>query len=305
MNDTKVFRARLRARAKAHEIELFLLRPVNEYEWEILIKPGKHVRVGDVIFVGNMRATVLEKKDIMHVRFDHKQSEVFAYADAHGEIPIPPYVQKPPERLEEYQTLYAKEIGSVAAPTAGFHFTHALLDQITKNGIDIVFVTLHVGLGTFRPMKTHTIEEHVMHSEYVTISAAAARKINEAKHARRRVIAVGTTTVRALEGAARATHFKEENFKEKKLTLIHDRKLMSTDYFLPPDGFSGDVNIFITPGFPFRIVDALITNFHLPKSTLLVLVSAFAGRENILAAYEEAIRQRYRFYSFGDAMFIV
>ena len=184
-----------------------------------------------------------------------------------------------PERLEDYQAIYAKETGSVAAPTAGFHFTENLMDELKAKGVQFEFVTLHVGIGTFRPMKTRTIEEHVMHSEFVSVSKEVAERINQAKKEKHRVIAVGTTTVRTLEGIASVCG-----------------ELCD---------FTGDVNLFIKPGFDFKIIDGLITNFHLPKSTLLVLVSAFTGRENILRAYKEAVSQQYRFFSFGDAMFIV
>jgi S-adenosylmethionine:tRNA ribosyltransferase-isomerase len=177
--------------------------------------------------------------------------------------------------LSDYQTVYARETGSIAAPTAGFHFTPELIEKLKAKGVEFAYVTLHVGIGTFRPVKTATLEEHEMHSEFVQISSETAAKIRAVKQKGQRVIAVGTTTVRALEGSG-----------------------------VPQDGFVGDVNLFITPGFEFKIIDALITNFHLPKSTLLVLASAFAGRENILAAYNEAVEKQYRFFSFGDGMFI-
>lgn len=195
-----------------------------------------------------------------------------------------------PERLEQYQTVYAREVGSVAAPTAGFHFTSELLRKVQDRGVIVEFITLHVGLGTFRPMKSETIEEHTMHSEFATIPARAARVINAAKRDGRRVIAVGTTAVRTLEGASQCS-----------APLLAKEGLGEV---LSVDGFSGDLSLFITPGFDFKIIDGLITNFHLPKSTLLVLVSAFAGRDRILDCYREAIRERYRFFSFGDAMFI-
>lgn len=290
MNDTKVFRARLKARVGNHTVELFLLRP-RDGVWEVLVKPGRHVHVGDTIQLGNVQGQVLSKTDVVSVQFDLSDQSLIDYANAHGEIPVPPYVHEAPAHLDQYQTVYAKETGSVAAPTAGFHFTQELLSKIHEKGIEIHFVTLHVGLGTFRPMKTETIEEHQMHAEFVSITPETAQAINQAKHDGRRVIAVGTTTVRTLEGVARQNVTKFLTC-EKKLRLP----------LLPSAGFSGDVNLFITPGFEFKIVNALITNFHLPKSTLLVLVSAFAGRERILAAYKEAIRERYRFFSFGDAM---
>ncbi len=228
---------------------------------------------------------------------------VLAFADKHGEVPTPPYIKKVPEKLETYQTVYAEKVGSVAAPTAGFHFTPRLVEEIKKKEVQIEFVTLHVGLGTFRPMKTETIEEHEMHAEFVEIAPDVAKRINQAKRDGRRVIAVGTTTVRTLEGVAMSA--TPPNLPLERGGSIMNVPLFKGDYRgLPATGFIGDVNLFITPGFDFKIVDALVTNFHLPKSTLLVLVSAFAGREHILAAYEEAIKQDYRFYSFGDAMFI-
>ncbi len=333
MNNTKVFRARLEATvqsvslrlpAKASasagakrsnpSIELFLLRPRGA-TWDVLVKPGRHVAVGDTIHVGEIKGHVLAKSDVVSVQFDLSDPSLIDYANAHGQIPVPPYVHETPQTLEQYQTVYAQETGSVAAPTAGFHFTRELLDKIRTMGVNIQYVTLHVGLGTFRPMKSETLEEHTMHSEFVTIDSGTAQAINRAKQEGRRVIAVGTTTVRTLEGVSRLCH--PERPRACRVGVEGSR-------VLPVSGFSGDVNLFITPGFHFNVVDALITNFHLPKSTLLVLVSAFAslpadlsavasakvealakeGRERILASYEEAIREGYRFFSFGDAMFI-
>ena len=294
MNNTKVFRARLRAKVNGREIELFLLRPRGE-AWDVLVRPGKHVAIDDTIQVGPISGHVVAKSEVLSVVFDLSAQELIEFANKHGEIPVPPYVHAAPANLDQYQTVYARETGSVAAPTAGFHFTQELMKKIQEKGIEIHYVTLHVGLGTFRPMKTDTIEEHEMHSEFVMITSSTAQAINRAKKEGRRVIAVGTTTVRTLEGVASKTCTNSSDH-EKTSTLFFD--------VLPSDGFSGDVNLFITPSFSFKIVDALITNFHLPKSTLLVLVSAFAGREHILAAYQEAVREQYRFFSFGDAMFI-
>lgn len=291
MNNTKVFRARLEAMVHDKPIELFLLRPRGG-AWEALVKPGRHVHVGDTVRLGDLEGKVLSKTDIVTIDFVRPDTIVLAHAQEHGQIPIPPYVHELPEKLEQYQTVYAQETGSVAAPTAGFHFTSELLEKIRAKGVEIHYVTLHVGLGTFRPMKSETLEEHEMHSEFVTIDSSTAFAINQAKQEGRRVIAVGTTTVRSLEGVC-LQMMKKTHPGEKK-----------SSFPLPVEGFSGDVNLFITPGFEFRVVDALITNFHLPKSTLLVLVSAFAGRDHILAAYHEAIRERYRFFSFGDAMFL-
>jgi S-adenosylmethionine:tRNA ribosyltransferase-isomerase len=309
MNNTKVFRARLKATVQSvllrasrgrersvagghHSIELFLLRP-RQGAWDVLVKPGRHVTVGDVIRVGDIEGEVLSKSDVASVRFNVSDQELIDYANEHGAIPIPPYVHEVPDSLDKYQTVYAQETGSVAAPTAGFHFTDALLKKIQVMGVEILYVTLHVGLGTFRPMKSQTIEEHQMHSEFVAVGEQAAAAITRAKEEGRRVIAVGTTTVRTLEGVAKKLDTKFLTCEKKYPFSV-----------LPVEGFSGEVNLFVTPGFEFKIVDALITNFHLPKSTLLVLVSAFAGRESILSAYHEAVAQHYRFFSFGDAMFI-
>lgn len=306
-NDTKVFRARMRGQVEkdgeaVKAVEVFLLRAMEGNVWEVLIRPGRKIRVGDHIlfptyvdyFVRSQKAvnilsgTVREKRDdgVMLVEFDRSSDQVIAYANAHGEIPVPPYVKELPTALEQYQTIYARQTGSVAAPTAGFHFTTRLLDELKTKGVQFEFVTLHVGLGTFRPVKTETLEEHEMHSEFVSLDAQTAQRINRAKQEGRRIIAVGTTTVRTLEGIASLPPFQGG---------------MKGGFLRP---YAGDVHLFIKPGFEFRVIDGLITNFHLPKSTLLVLVSAFAGRERILSAYEEAIRHGYRFFSFGDVMFI-
>ena len=281
LNQTKVFKARLYGRVRDHEVEVFLLKG-NGQEWQSLLKPGRHVRVGDHILFNDLEAIVKEKTKDGRVilRFPFGVQEIITYSQTHGEIPIPPYVKETPETLEHYQTVYAKEVGSVAAPTAGFHFTESLLKQIQEKGVQIEYVTLHVGIGTFRPIKTQTIEEHEMHAEFVQIEKEVAQRIHQAKQEGRRIIAVGTTSVRCLEGVT--------------------QKCGGT---LCSEGFSGEINLFITPGYTFQMVDALITNFHLPKSSLLVLVSAFAGREAVLTAYQEAIEKGYRFYSFGDAMF--
>ncbi|OGL94902.1 tRNA preQ1(34) S-adenosylmethionine ribosyltransferase-isomerase QueA [Candidatus Uhrbacteria bacterium RIFOXYB12_FULL_58_10] len=281
MNDTKVFRARLSGECKLKNgeskiAEVFLLRGDGK-EWSALLRPGRKAKIGDAFDLGGLVATVVGKHEdgTATLAFEVGIDEVLAFSDVHGRIPVPPYVDHVPEKLEDYQTVYAKETGSVAAPTAGFHFTPELIASLKEKGVQFEFVTLHVGIGTFRPVKVATLEEHEMHREFVLINAGTASRINAAKREGRRVIAVGTTTVRSLEGSG-----------------------------VPETGFVGDVNLFITPGFDFRIIDGLITNFHLPKSTLLVLVSAFAGRERVLAAYGEAVRLGYRFFSFGDAMFI-
>ena len=317
LNDSKVFRARLHGQVWGKTMELFLLRrhpgaDGRQDTWETLLKPGRIVAVGDQVVFENLVATILEKKadGVVWVSFDQSFEGVLAYADAHGEIPTPPYVRSVVSDLSKYQTVYAKETGSVAAPTAGFHFTPELFEKIKAKGVQVAFVTLHVGIGTFRPVKTETLEEHEMHREFVQISKETAALVNAAKYDGRRVIAVGTTTVRTLEGVAAMTSAcprpteQKDNQSYGRASLAGGETKTGTTGGLPEDGFAGDVNLFITPGFAFRVVDALITNFHLPKSTLLVLVSAFAGREQVLAAYGEAIKQEYRFFSFGDAMFI-
>lgn len=265
-------------------VEFFLLRARHEEEemggrtWEVMVRPGKKVRVGSRVLIGGELSGEVRQKEMdgtVLIEFDRSADEVVAFANAHGEIPVPPYVKEQPTALEAYQTVYARETGSVAAPTAGFHFTERLLDELKRKGIQFEFVTLHVGIGTFRPVKSETLEAHEMHSEFVSVSEETAKKITRAKQEGRRIIAVGTTTVRTLEGVG--TPFRP---------------------------FTGEVNLFIKPGFTFKMIDGLITNFHLPKSTLLVLVSAFAGREHVLAAYQKAVDNGYRFFSFGDAMFI-
>jgi S-adenosylmethionine:tRNA ribosyltransferase-isomerase len=274
-NDTKVFKARLMTQG----LEVFLLR-AHDQVWEAMIRPGRKVKVEDSIhFKEGVSAQVLEKlsNGIVRLEFNVGVDQVLEYCDKFGQIPVPPYVKQQPEDLDTYQTVYARETGSVAAPTAGFHFTQRLLSELRDRGIQMEYITLHVGIGTFQPVKTDTLEEHEMHSEFVQINQETADRINQAKQSGRRIVAVGTTTTRALEGVA-------------------DDSGVSR--------FSKDVNLFIKPGYQFKIVDALITNFHLPKSTLLALVSALAGRENIMSAYEQAKQEDYRFYSFGDAMFI-
>ncbi len=281
VNDTKVFKARLTARrATGGKVEVFLLRALTDgktvSEWECLLKPGKKVRAGDALVVGRVPFTVLRKNDdgvvVIHVPLSAENA--IDFANRHGAIPVPPYVGRVPKVLADYQTVYAKKEGSVAAPTAGFHFTPQLIARLKKQGVRFASVTLHVGIGTFRPVTAATLEEHQMHAEWAEMPAATLAAIRVTKKKKGRVIAVGTTTVRCLEGLA-------------------DARLKR-----------GWINIFITPGYHFRVVDALITNFHLPRSTLLALVSAFAGRAFVFRAYAEAIKKKYRFYSFGDAMFV-
>lgn len=281
-NNTKVIPARLYGHREGSggKVEVLLLTPCGENRWECLVKPGKKCPVGQVIvFDERLKATVLDKTDfggrIVEFTVDGIFDDIIQEI---GEMPLPPYIHEKLEDKERYQTVYAKEKGSAAAPTAGLHFTPELLEKIKAKGVELEFVTLHVGLGTFRPVSVESIEDHDMHSEFYSVSPETATRINDAKAKGRRIIAVGTTSVRTLESAS-----------------TDDGVLQGT---------SGWTQIFIYPGYTFKMVDALVTNFHLPQSTLLMLISALAGREHCLAAYEEAVREKYRFFSFGDAMFI-
>lgn len=289
INDTKVIPARLigvKADTGA-KVEILLLRRLSDLEWETLVKPGRKCREGTFVEFGHpdedgicpLTAQIMEVREegLRRVRFMFEGvfEEVLSKL---GEMPLPPYIHHRLEDRDRYNTVYAKNEGSAAAPTAGLHFTEKLLSEIRDKGVKVVPVTLHVGLGTFRPVKAEEITEHHMHSEFYTISAEAADTINAAKSAGHRVICVGTTSVRTVETAA------DEN------GVIH--------------AGSGWTDIFIYPGYRFKMADAIITNFHLPESTLLMLVSAFAGRENVLRAYRTAVEKRFRFYSFGDAMLI-
>jgi S-adenosylmethionine:tRNA ribosyltransferase-isomerase len=284
LNNTKVFKARLFGtlnNPQKSRVELFLIRPITNTVWQAIGKPWKKLTINSTISVGPGFTATIQSKETngtLNVLFGKTTQEVMHLADIHGSIPLPPYI-KHPTHPESYQTSYAKIVGSVAAPTAGFHITQNLLNTIKRNGVTVCEITLHVGLGTFKPVKTKTIEEHVMHSEWVSVSENTATTINDAKKQKRRIIAIGTTTVRTLEGVASLNKG-----------------------FL--NAYEGNINLFITPGFHFNVVDGLLTNFHLPKSTLLILVSALAGKEKILHAYHEAIKHTYRFFSFGDAMFI-
>lgn len=282
-NTTRVIPARLigvREDTGGH-MEFLLLRRAEGDRWECLAKPARRARPGQEYRVGGgLRVRVLgdtgaEGGKLVELLYDGILEEVL---DRVGQTPLPPYITERLEDPERYQTVYARERGSAAAPTAGLHFTQALLDRLRAQGVRIVDVLLHVGLGTFRPVSAERVEDHHMHAEYCEVTAEAARAINEARAAGGRVVAVGTTSVRTLESAA------------------------TPDGLVQP--FAGQTSIFITPGYAFRAVDALITNFHLPESTLLMLVSAFAGREEMLRVYRHAVQQRYRFFSFGDAMLI-
>lgn len=282
LNNTRVIPARLFGiKPTGGKVEFLLLTRKDNNHWETLVKPGKKAKIGDEIIFGDglLRAKV---EDIVE---DGKRIVCFEYEgifeeilDQLGEMPLPPYIHEKLEDKERYQTVYSKYEGSAAAPTAGLHFTTDILDQIKAKGVSIAYVTLHVGLGTFRPVKVENILDHEMHSEFYQIDAENAELINNTKKAGGRIISVGTTSTRTLEANA------DEN------GLITAK--------------SGWTNIFIYPGYNFKCIDALITNFHLPESTLIMLVSALAGRENTLNAYEEAVNTNYRFFSFGDAMFI-
>jgi S-adenosylmethionine:tRNA ribosyltransferase-isomerase len=284
LNDTRVIPARLygrRAGEGGAAMELLLVEKTGEREWDALVKPGRRARPGTVIELdaGLAAEVVAKDPDGRHrLRFSEP---VEPHLDRLGHIPLPPYIHRPdtPEDRERYQTVYARSPGAVAAPTAGLHFSEDLLREIETAGIGITRVTLHVGIGTFRPVSAERIEEHRMDSERYEVSGEAAAALRRVRSEGGRVVAVGTTVVRTLEGAALAGGGE-----------------------VKPG--SGATDLFITPGFHFRMVDVLLTNFHLPRSTLLMLVSAFAGRERVLAAYEEAIREGYRFYSYGDAMLV-
>ncbi len=284
INNTKVIPARLigQRAATGGAVEVLLLKRLTDDTWETLVKPGKKARIGEKLSFGDGLLTA-EVTDIVEegnriVRFTYEGifEEIL---DALGQMPLPPYITHKLEDKTRYQTVYAKHDGSAAAPTAGLHFTHELLDEIRAMGVSIAEVTLHVGLGTFRPVKVENVLEHHMHSEFYQITAEAAATINAAKAAGHRIISVGTTSTRTLESAAAADGTIAES--------------------------SGWTDIFIYPGYEFKVIDGLITNFHLPESTLVMLVSALAGREHVLSAYEQAVKERYRFFSFGDAMLIV
>jgi|LSQX01.1.fsa_nt_gb S-adenosylmethionine:tRNA ribosyltransferase-isomerase len=284
INDTKVIPARLFGKKKGTggQVELLLIKRISQDVWETLVRPGRRVRPGTWLEFGDglLAAKVKDVTPAGGRIIEFVYDGVFeAVLDELGQMPLPPYIHKELADKERYQTVYAKEEGSAAAPTAGLHFTPALLERIEEKGVNICSITLHVGLGTFRPVKADDVEDHKMHAEYYSISEEAARAIANSKEAGGRVIAVGTTTTRTLEAAA---------LKNGRITAD-----------------SGWTDIFIFPGFEFRVVDALITNFHLPRSTLLMLVSALAGKDLIFRAYQAAIESRYRFFSFGDAMLIL
>lgn len=284
MNNTRVLPARLygiKPETGGH-VELLLLKNVQGDDWEVLAKPAKRLRVGAQISFGDGRLTATVVDELDHggriVRFGY-EGIFLEVLESLGEMPLPPYIHEKLADRERYQTVYAKENGSAAAPTAGIHFTEELLEQIAAKGVELVYLTLHVGLGTFRPVSVDSLDDHEMHSEFYSLSEEAAQILRQVKAKGGRVIAVGTTSIRTLETIG--SKFQGQ---------------IQAD--------SGWTNIFIKPGYDWKVVDAFSTNFHLPKSTLVMLVSAFAGRSLTLEAYEHAIAERYRFFSFGDAMFI-
>ena len=294
INDSKVIPARIYGEKirpqgedfvqDASKIETLLLKQIESDKWEVLLRPAKKVKVGGSIRYGDILTATVEDviedgNRIVSFTYDKtKYTNIYEVLNIIGSMPLPPYITKKLEDKDRYQTVYARENGSAAAPTAGLHFTKELMAKIEAKGVKIVPVMLHVGLGTFRPVKADSITDHIMHSEFITVTEESARIINERKAAGGRIIAVGTTSCRTLESAADETG------------AVHP--LATT------------TGIFIYPGYKFKAVDALITNFHLPESTLLMLVSALAGKENIMKAYETAVQEKYRFFSFGDAMFI-
>lgn len=283
MNNTRVIPARLYGAKEGTggKIEFLLLKRIEGNKWEVILKPGRRAKVGTRFTFGDglLTAEILEQKEdggrIVEFFYDGIWEELL---DRLGEMPLPPYIKEKLDDRERYQTVYSKIKGSAAAPTAGLHFTDELLEKIRAKGIKTAFLTLHVGLGTFRPVSVENVESHVMHSEYYEVSEETAKTVNETRKAGGRIIAVGTTSVRTLETCT-----------------TENGELLAK---------SGETKIFIYPGYKFKAVDALITNFHLPESTLLMLVSAFSDKETILRAYETAVSEKYRFFSFGDAMFI-
>ncbi len=284
MNNTRVIPARLYGVKEdtGGKIEFLLLKRIDLNTWNVILKPGKRARTGARFVFGDG----LLKAEVIEVRPDGNRIVRFEYdgvweelLDKLGEMPLPPYIKEKLEDKERYQTVYSKIEGSAAAPTAGLHFTNELLEDIKDKGVKTAYLTLHVGLGTFRPVSVENVEEHVMHTEHYEVSQEAADIINETRKSGGRIIAVGTTSVRTLE------------------TVAEDNGTMKAEI--------GDTSIFIYPGYKFKVTDSIITNFHLPESTLLMLVSAFAGKENIFEAYEQAVKEKYRFFSFGDAMLVV
>jgi len=285
LNNTKVIKARIMAqRRSGGKAEILLAQPLGAGEWKAMVRGSGRLKAGESLTAGGCDILIVSKLEdgLVHLSFGSER-QAQSIISAHGQTPLPPYIKREDaqldnEDLERYQTVYASNPGACAAPTAGMHFTPAILEAIGQRGINIAQITLHTGPGTFLPVKSESIEDHIMHPEYYEIPAEAADAINRARQTGGRIVAVGSTVVRALESATG-----------------QDRLVRSGQ---------GQTSLFITPGFEFRVVGAMLTNFHLPRSTLLVMVSAFAGRERILAAYNEAVREKYRFFSYGDAIFI-
>ncbi len=326
LNNTKVLPARLyghRSGARAQRIsqrnpaakdflrgkvEVLLTKQLSgsPMEWEALVHPGRKLGIGERIYFGRdadeasheLAAEIIWRGSFgeRHLRFDAVE-DFFGALNRLGHIPLPPYIDRPDtaQDREQYQTVYANTPGSVAAPTAGLHFTPEILERIRARGIETAEITLHVGLGTFQPVREEVVENNKLHSEWFEISRDAAERIQRARDAGRRIVAVGTTTVRTLEYAARQTSPPKQNRLERGTPDAMETRITAQ---------SGEADIFIYPGFHFQVVGAMLTNFHLPKSTLLLLISAFAGRERVLHAYEHAVREKYRFYSYGDCMFV-
>lgn len=285
LNDTKVLPARLFGVKEdtGAKIEVLLLKQLEGDKWETLVKPAKRIKNGSEIIFGDgkLRATCVEEKEHGgRILQFHYEGIFYEVLEALGEMPLPPYIKEQLDDRDRYQTVYAKERGSAAAPTAGLHFTEELLEEIKNMGVHIAFITLHVGLGTFRPVSVDEVNEHEMHAEFYQVSQETADLINQVKKQGGRIISVGTTSTRTLETIAKA----------------NNGKIIAS---------SGWTDIFIFPGYEFKGIDGMITNFHLPKSTLIMLVSALAGREHVLHAYNEAVNEKYRFFSFGDAMLII
>ena len=286
LNDTRVLRARIagrleRATGSTREVEVLFAAPSRDGAWEVLCRPGKRVRKGDrIVFAGGKLRGVIGESLQHGLRLLHVDSSVESLLESHGHVPLPPYIDREdtPSDATEYQTIYAAAPGAVAAPTAGLHFTDSMFDALRDKGIEIVKITLHVGIGTFIPVRTEDPARHVLRPERFQITADAAARLNAARDEGRRIVAVGTTTTRTLE-----------------YVLSRQERFVAS---------SGEADLFILPGYEFKAVNAMLTNFHLPKSTLIMLVSAFASRERILAAYRHAIEERYRFYSYGDCMLL-
>ena len=326
MNDSRVLPARLLGKKETGgAVEIVLLRDTGDNVWECMTRPGKKTKIGTRIVFGNGELTAVVTDEAAGgnrlIKFSY--SGVFLEVlERLGKMPLPPYIHEDLADSERYQTVYSQPYGSAAAPTAGLHFTIELLEEIRARGVELCYITLHVGLGTFRPVRADIVEDHDMHAEYFTITGETAEKINRIKSDGGRIIAVGTTSCRALESCASHTTQGRGNSEsgirnlESAKTMLESltptQKIQHSAFSIPHSQgavpcimpFSGFTDIFIYPGYEFKFIDGLITNFHLPESTLIMLVSAFAGRENVLKAYDEAIRERYRFFSFGDAMLI-